>query len=51
LVLHGVVAAVDGGKVVRLSASAPAIGAERLGRELASDLIAAGAADLLGSAR
>lgn len=51
LVLHGVVAAVDGSAAVRLSRTGPPTDADAIGRSLASDLVAAGVTDLLGSAR
>src|SRR5690606_22407799 len=49
LVLDAVVAAVDGSRVLRLAARGPAKDdrdADALGRRLADDLLAAGAADL-----
>lgn len=45
--LRGVVAALDGSAVVRLSAAGPAGEAEELGRRLARDMLAEGAADLV----
>ncbi len=45
--LRGVVAADDGSAVVRLSAAGPAGEAEELGRRLARDMLADGAADLV----
>lgn len=51
LLLHGSVTAVDGTASVRLSVTGPVHNAEGLGRQLAADLLAAGAADLMGSTR
>jgi hypothetical protein len=48
--LDAVVAALRG-DVVRLSMTGPLDAAEQLGRELATRLLAAGAADLLGGER
>jgi hydroxymethylbilane synthase len=48
LYLRGVVAAVDGSANVRLSATGPLDDAARIGRSLAADLFAEGAADLMG---
>jgi hydroxymethylbilane synthase len=44
LLLHAVVAAADGGRALRGNASGPASEAERLGRSVAADLLARGAA-------
>jgi hydroxymethylbilane synthase len=44
--VHGVVAGEDGRRVLRASASAPVVEAERLGRELADTLLERGAADI-----
>jgi hydroxymethylbilane synthase len=41
--LHAVVAAADGGKALRASAGGPAAEAERIGRDVAADLLARGA--------
>lgn len=46
--LTGVVSAVDGARGLRLSASGPLDEPERLGRGLASELLAQGAAGLMG---
>lgn len=46
--LQAVAASVDGSKVIRMSITGAAGNAEGLGRELAAELLAAGAADLLG---
>jgi len=45
------VAAPGGDTVIRLTTTGAAIGAQDIGRELAEALLAAGAADLLGSQR
>jgi hydroxymethylbilane synthase len=47
--LRGVVAAVDGAASIRLSATGPLDTAASLGRGLAADLLAEGAADLMGA--
>jgi hydroxymethylbilane synthase len=47
LYLRAVVSAVDGSASVRLSATGPLDEAERIGRDLAADLLAEGAADLM----
>ncbi len=47
LVLHGLVAAPDGSRVLRFTRSAPAADAEALGRGLADDALRAGAARLV----
>lgn len=47
--LRGVVAAVDGAASIRLSAAGPVSTAAALGRRLASELLAEGAADLMGA--
>ena len=47
LYLRAVVAAVDGSASVRLSATGPLDEAVRIGRALAADLLAEGAADLM----
>ena len=49
--LTAAVAAIDGGRVVRLAASGHLGSAEETGRRLAADLLRAGAADLLGETR
>jgi hydroxymethylbilane synthase len=49
LYLRGVVAAIDGSRALRLSATGPIEAPEALGRRLAADLLDAGAADLLGA--
>jgi hydroxymethylbilane synthase len=46
--LRAVVAAVDGSRAIRLSATGPLGTAEQTGRRLAADLLDAGAADLIG---
>jgi hydroxymethylbilane synthase len=46
--LRGAVAALDGSRAVRLSISGPLADGERLGRQLAADLLDAGAAELIG---
>lgn len=46
--LHAMAAAVDGSQVIRMSIAGDIGDAEQLGRDLASQLLAAGAADLLG---
>jgi hydroxymethylbilane synthase len=51
LVLRGVVAAIDGSAVVRLSTTGTITDAEEVGRRLAADLFAAGVSNLLGSSR
>lgn len=51
LFLQALVASIDGSQVIRLSVSGPAGDADRVGRELASELLAAGAASLLGEPR
>jgi len=48
LYLRGVVAAVDGSDLLRLSATAPLDEPESLGRRLAADLLDSGAAELMG---
>jgi hydroxymethylbilane synthase len=48
LYLRAVVAAVDGGASVRLSATGPLEEAARIGRDLATELLDEGAADLMG---
>ena len=45
---HAIAAAVDGSQVVRKSVSGSASSAEQLGRQLADELLASGAAGLLG---
>ncbi|HEX7188695.1 MAG TPA: hydroxymethylbilane synthase [Actinomycetes bacterium] len=47
LYLRAVVSAVDGSASVRLSATGPLVEAARIGRDLAADLLAEGAADLM----
>lgn len=47
LYLRGVVTAVDGSASIRLSATGPLDDAVRIGRDLATDLLAEGAADLM----
>jgi hydroxymethylbilane synthase len=47
LYLRAAVCAVDGSATVRLSATGPLAEAERIGRDLAADLLAEGAADLM----
>ncbi|MDQ1649788.1 MAG: hydroxymethylbilane synthase, partial [Frankiaceae bacterium] len=49
LYLRGVVASIDGGRAIRLSATGSSEAPEALGRRLAADLLEAGAADLLGA--
>ena len=51
LTLRAAVAAPGGDTVIRLTTTGAAIGAQDIGRELAEALLAAGAADLLGSQR
>jgi hydroxymethylbilane synthase len=51
LVLRGIVAAIDGSAVVRLSTTGTITDAEEVGRRLAADLLAAGVSNLLGSSR
>lgn len=51
LFLQALVASTDGSQVIRLSVTGPAGDADRLGRELATELLAAGAASLLGEPR
>ncbi len=46
--LQAVTASIDGSQLIRMSISGAAGNAEELGRELAAQLLAAGAADLLG---
>ncbi|HET7309934.1 MAG TPA: hydroxymethylbilane synthase [Mycobacteriales bacterium] len=46
--LRGAVAAVDGSRAVRLSITGPVAEGERLGRQLAADLLDAGAAEMIG---
>lgn len=46
--LHAVVLALDGGAAVRLSNSGPAAAAEQIGRDLAAELLARGAAAHIG---
>ena len=46
--LRGAVTAVDGSRAVRLSITGPLADGERLGRQLAADLLDAGAAELIG---
>jgi hydroxymethylbilane synthase len=46
--LRGAVTAVDGSRAVRLSITGPVAEADRLGRQLAADLLDAGAAELIG---
>jgi len=46
--LRGAVTAVDGSRAVRLSITGPLADSERLGRQLAGDLLEAGAAELIG---
>src|SRR4051812_13015675 len=46
--LRGAVAALDGSRAVRLSITGPLADSERLGRQLAADLLDAGAAELIG---
>jgi len=48
LYLRAVVCAVDGSAQIRLSATGPLDEADRIGRDLAADLLAEGAADLMG---
>jgi len=48
LYLRGSVAAVDGSRVIRLSITGPIADGDRLGRQLAADLLDAGAAELIG---
>ncbi len=47
LVLHGLVAATDGKRVLRFRRGAPPAEAERLGREMAAEALRAGAAELV----
>lgn len=49
LYLRGSVTAIDGSDAVRLSVSGSVTGAEEVGRRLAADLLADGAADLMGA--
>lgn len=49
LYLRGSVTAIDGSAAVRLSVSGSVTGAEEVGRRLAADLLADGAADLMGA--
>ena len=51
LVLRGMAAALDGSVVVRREATGSITDAERLGHGLATELLAAGVSDLLGSSR
>lgn len=51
VVLDGAVAAVDGSAVIRRQATGPVSDAGAVGQQLAADLLAAGASDLLGSSR
>ena len=51
LVLRGVVAAFDGSSAVRREVTGSITDAERLGRGLATEFLAAGVSDLLGSSR
>ena len=46
--LRAVVASIDGGRSVRMSATAPLADSEGLGRRLAAQMLDAGAADLIG---
>jgi hydroxymethylbilane synthase len=46
--LRAVVTAVDGSRAVKLSITGPAADGDRLGRQLAADLLDAGAAELIG---
>ncbi len=46
--LRAVVSSIDGAAAVRLSATGPLHQAERIGRDLAADLLGEGAADLMG---
>ena len=46
--LRGAVTALDGSRAVRLSITGPLADSERLGRQLAADLLEAGAAELIG---
>jgi porphobilinogen deaminase len=46
--LRAAVTAVDGSRAVRLSITGPVADGERLGRQLAADLLDAGAAELIG---
>jgi len=46
--LRAAVTAVDGSRAVRLSITGPLADSERLGRQLATDLLEAGAAELIG---
>ncbi|MGB8651808.1 MAG: hydroxymethylbilane synthase, partial [Mycobacteriales bacterium] len=48
--LRGLVAALDGSDVVRLSATGPTHDATEVGRRLAAELLDLGAADLMGAA-
>jgi hydroxymethylbilane synthase len=47
LSLHGVVVAADGGRALRSSASGPLAAAELMGRQMAADLLARGAASFM----
>lgn len=51
LSLQGCVAALDGSTVLRATVVGPCTDAQQLGRQLARDLVASGAADLLGAPR
>jgi hydroxymethylbilane synthase len=46
--LRGVVASVDGSRVIKLSITGPLEAAERLGHRLAAQMLEEGAADLIG---
>ncbi len=48
IILHGVVASIDGARLIKDSAHAPHRQAQELGRELAHRLLQAGAGELLG---
>ena len=51
LEMHGVVASLDGARVIRRSARGPAIDPAGLGRRLADDLVAGGAQEILSPLR
>ncbi len=51
LYLQALVASIDGSQVIRLSVTGPTSDADSLGRELATKMLAAGAASLLGEPR
>jgi hydroxymethylbilane synthase len=51
ITLHGLIAAVDGQRLVRGALSGPASRADALGRALAQDLLARGGADILAELR